>query len=94
MYKVKLKSCGNIDFGQTPNKPVNGAMAETLKVADFAEASKKCRDYIAKYELGAGNWIGGKITDEAGKVVARVSYNGRVWPAEEWKPGMEPLYIP
>jgi hypothetical protein len=32
------------------------------------------------------------IVDESGKKIARVSWNGRVWPPAEWKRDMIPLY--
>ncbi|MHB8271995.1 hypothetical protein [Bradyrhizobium sp.] len=32
------------------------------------------------------------IVDEAGTSVARLSYNGRVWPVGEWTADMAPLY--
>lgn len=35
-----------------------------------------------------------EIVAADGAVVARVSYNGRVWPAVEWRPGLSPLYDP
>lgn len=31
------------------------------------------------------------IVDQDGKEVARISFNGRVWPPGEWKPGTKPL---
>ena len=37
-----------------------------------------CRADIEQDDLGGGNWSGGQIF-EAGRQVARVSYNGRVW---------------
>ena len=80
MFTVQLQSRGNPDFGQEsdPQSPeFNRA------VADFEAASRACCAYIHLWELGAGNWSGGAVTDEAGKVVARVSYNGRVWSTTE-----------
>lgn len=38
-----------------------------------------------------GKIIRGAEIMEGGKVVARISQNGNVWPVEEWFPGMEPL---
>lgn len=29
---------------------------------------------------------------QGGKIVARISQNGNVWPPQEWYVGMEPLY--
>lgn len=58
--------------------------------ASFEEAS---RIYSAlRDESGEGyrTWPEGYIADY-GVNVARLSYNGRVWPMDEWKPGMKPL---
>lgn len=79
--KVELSHCKNPDLGRTGG--YWSAMARPRKkavaVESFAEASRVCREYTEKYELGGGNWSGGKITDDKGTMIARVSYNGRVW---------------
>jgi hypothetical protein len=31
---------------------------------------------------------------EGGRKVARISYNGKVWPVKEWEAGDLPLYDP
>jgi hypothetical protein len=62
-----------------------------VAVDDFPAASKACRDYIEENDLGGGNWTGGDIR-ENGKVVAKVSYNGTVWPPSEFAVGMKPLW--
>jgi hypothetical protein len=62
-----------------------------VAVGDFPAASKACRDYIEENDLGGGNWTGGDIR-ENGKVVAKVSYNGTVWPPSEFAVGMKPLW--
>ncbi|MFG6080536.1 hypothetical protein ACEUZ9_001140 [Paracoccus litorisediminis] len=38
--------------------------------------------------LGAAQFGGGEVIDEMGQHVANVSYNGRLWPAEPWRPGL------
>ena len=40
-----------------------------------------CRPDIEQDDLGGGNWSGGQLF-EAGRQVARVAYNGRVWEME------------
>jgi hypothetical protein len=90
--KVTLSSVGNPDYGQYYGKNVLSPTVQ-VKVRDFAEASKVCRAYIAKYDLGGGNWTGGIICQER-IAIARVSYNGRVWPVGKWNPYMRPLYDP
>jgi hypothetical protein len=47
------------------------------------EASRACRAYIREHDLTMHNWSGGKVTQN-GRVVARVTYNGRVWTPEPW----------
>jgi hypothetical protein len=74
---VSLSSAGNPDHGQYHGE---GVLSPTLvvEVKDLSEASTVCRAYIAQHDLGAGNWTGGTIT-QGNRIVARVSYNGRVW---------------
>lgn len=58
-------------------------------VGSLAEASKRVRQFIDAFNLGAGcsatapAFTGGAVFayegPDAGKQVARVSYNGRVW---------------
>jgi hypothetical protein len=77
--RVTLSSAGNPDHDQYYGEDV---LSPTLlvEVKDFSEASTACRAYIAQHNLGAGNWTGGTIT-QGNRIVARVSYNGRVWRA-------------
>lgn len=78
--KVTLSSVGNPDFRQDPNNPLYGCQKDkTVTVASFKEASEVCNKFINDNDLGSGNWSGGDITDESGKVIAMVSYNGKVW---------------
>ena len=79
MLLVELDHTANPDIGRgywggTPNEGLSIAVVES-----FAQASKKATEYIARNDLGSGNWTGGAVFDEHGTVVARVSYNGRVW---------------
>ncbi len=86
---VVLKSVGNPDFDEFHGHNVLSPTRK-VKVKSYADAARICRKYIAKYDLGGGNWgrYGGDDSDnepESGaifvdkKKVARVSYNGRVW---------------
>lgn len=56
--------------------------AKPIQVANFADASNKCRAYITKNCLGSSNFTGGRIENGEGQFIARVSYNGRVWDNE------------
>ena len=77
-YKVMLASVGNPDFGQDSRRSLPGVPRRTIRVASLADASKACRAYIAHYELGCGNWLGGEVQKD-GTVFAKISYNGRAW---------------
>ena len=62
------------------------------EVASLADASQKfCRARDA-YGRGGSETPEGRIVDERGTLVARISYNGRVWPPQAWTSGMVPLY--
>ncbi len=82
---VELKHTANPDVaggywgGFVPS--VNNIIEQ---VATLEEASRACRRFIEEHELGGGNWAGGNVYD-GGKLVASVSYNGRVWlPGNEY----------
>lgn len=78
--KVKLASVGNPDFRQDPDKPLFGCEPNKMvKVKTFKEASEACVRFIEENDLGSGNWAGGEIYDDKGKLIGYVSYNGRVW---------------
>lgn len=66
--------------------------AKPRAVSTFAEASAYFRSRIGA--RGASTMPDGILTDAAGKPVARISYNGRVWPPEAWTPGQQPLWSP
>jgi hypothetical protein len=89
-YVVSLAARGNPDFGQAAHLP--GVRARKVRAADFGDASRACRDYIGEHDLGSGNWAGGDVRDHTGALVARVSYNGKVWPPGPWAPNLEPLW--
>ncbi len=77
--ELLLKSCGNPDYYQDPNRPICPTLkvqVDTLKIA-----SDRCREYIKEENLGGGNWIGGQVT-ENNIQIAKISYNGRVWDNE------------
>ena len=75
---VELKSIGNPDHGENPDQPMWGVENETVAANDLKHAAALCRDWIDENDLGGGNWDGGDILED-GQVVARVSYNGRIW---------------
>lgn len=80
MFTVILKSCGNPDFNQDPNKTLSPT--ERVKVSTLKQASEQCLKYIAQCDLGGGNWAGGQVRDSVtGTFVCKISYNGRAWGA-------------
>lgn len=81
--RVKLESVGNPDFRQDPDQPLFGCEPNKLvPVANFRQARDLCMKFINDNDLGSGNWAGGEVMDENNKVIAHISYNGRVWEGE------------
>ena len=78
-FHVSLSACGNPDFGQSRDI---GVPKRVVAVTSLEEASTACQNYIAEFNLGSGNWTGGKVYGKGGAVVARISYNGRIWPVQ------------
>lgn len=64
------------------------------QVKTFEEASKKYSFAREETQLGSSQLPQAELVDESGKVVAFVSYNGRVWAGDKYKPGQTPLYDP
>lgn len=62
-----------------------------VPVASFAEASAIYSDARDRSGKGYSTWPDGTVL-EGGKVIARVSYNGRVWAPGPWKSDAVPLY--
>lgn len=87
---VLLAAVGNPDMGQPSDIGVPRSM---VPVESFAAASNAVLGYIARNNLGGGNWAGGLIF-RGGKPIAHVSYNGRVWRGKSWKSGQKPIYEP
>lgn len=94
--RVFLTNNGNPDRFQDPDSPLPGSEAGIWHpVNSLEQASEACTRYIEDNGLGGGNWCGdaGRIVQGA-DCIARVSYNGKVWPPGEWQPDLEPLYVP
>jgi hypothetical protein len=62
-------------------------------VTSYQEASEAVRAFIGNRGASQCPRDMGLIAD-GGKIVARVSYNGRVWKGKEYKPGAIKLYDP
>ena len=86
---------------QTPNLPAHAKRLyvergnERFEVASLEDASRKWGAFrdTAIRQGGSTDDVGGgaRIVDQDGAEVARISYNGKVWPPGEWKPGVKPL---
>jgi hypothetical protein len=67
-------------------------------VKDYAEASGIVEELREQHmEQGLGNSTFPRMTIvnlESCETVAHVSWNGKVWPGEQWTPDAKPLYEP
>ncbi len=77
-----------------------GRARTLLAVRDLADASARYRAACDRHEMtgrGASTMPGGRVYEVSGnahRLVARVSWNGKVWPPGPWAPGQTPLYVP
>lgn len=87
MYIVNLSHAKNPDItnGGYWEKPKDSGKPKGMKCASLQEASRKCREYIERNNLGGGNWTGGAVffhKDGSAilgtEQVATISYNGRI----------------
>ena len=67
--------------------------SEWTAVQSLADASMAVRRFIVAHDLTMQTFTGGVVCDDL-EVVARVSYNGKVWRPESWWAGMVPLFDP
>ena len=80
---VILKADPNPDYDPSTHEGSVRTVKVRLPVRSFGSASKVCLNFIEKFDLGGGNWTGGQIGDIDGNIIARVSYNGRVWEGDD-----------
>jgi len=69
-------------YRQSPEDP----HSQTITVSSLKEASERFSEWITRNGLGAGNLArnAGTITEaKSKKVIACVSYNGRVWDLDD-----------
>lgn len=71
---------------------ING---KTFEATTFEQVSRAYRETIEMLGLGASETPRCLIT-KGGKVIAHVTYNGRVWPGKpsDWSATLRPLYDP
>jgi hypothetical protein len=65
---------------------------KAYQVASYAQASQMFCIARDKNGEGASNTPSPLIVDDAGSVIAHISYNGRVWPGVAWTVDAIPLY--
>ncbi len=73
--------------------------SKRYEVASIEDASRRfavARDKAFADGAGSADLPQPLIVDSAGKVIANISQNGRVWPGKpgDWKPGAKPIYDP
>jgi hypothetical protein len=73
--KVSLESVNNPDF-YMDNRKISKSFED---VQSLLEAVSACENFIDTNNLGGGNWSGGDVFDDENKLIAHISYNGRVW---------------
>ena len=78
---VQLQSVFNPDY---PRHEQNIIAPVVFPVDDLSGAVIMCQSFINASGIGSGNWGNGagEVRDDSGKIIAHISYNGRVW-----KPG-------
>jgi hypothetical protein len=62
-----------------------------IVVADWAEASRRYSECRERSGLGASGFPEGVVLLDH-TPIARISYNGRIWPLGIWQPDMKPIY--
>ncbi len=85
MLVLTLSNRGNPDYQQDPRRPLPGTPKDQLvPCGSLSLARQLCLHYIRTHELGGGNWTGGDVyrlspCRKTRTLVARISYNGRIW---------------
>ncbi len=89
-YRLFAECVGNPDFQQY------AAVGPDLRVevADFQQAARLFRKWVELNHLGGGNVGPTQLVDDHGKIVAYISYNGRIWSTGKWVEHAVPLYEP
>ena len=80
MYRIILRSVGNPHFGQDPYQAMSPT--EEIMVDTLQQAAEAARAYIERHNLGGGNFPSPCVF-KGNQVVARISYNGRIWLSPE-----------
>lgn len=76
---VELKASPNPDYEKPEYRATVRIKAFRHGVDSFKDASRAVRHFVETNDLGSGNFTGGRIFNDHGEAIGRVSYNGRVW---------------
>lgn len=79
LYTVELSNVGNPDYRQNSKMALPDTTCGWAHVDTIEAASDICRLYVSFYDLGSGNWSGGKVVRNDGLVMGRIMYNGHFW---------------
>lgn len=75
-----------IEMAYGPAAWCRGRTFPTLEAAQRAYIAARCAS-----GMGGSRWGSAMVLDATGAAVGRISYNGRLWPPEEWRPDMKPV---
>lgn len=78
MFTVKTEVCGNVDYGQNPNKPPYGVKVITLKSESIDDLKAKVKEWQYENDIGGGNWMFPALKKD-GQTIGFMSYNCRIW---------------
>ncbi len=81
-YLVTLSAYPNPDYDSTTHEGSVFLNPVERAVNSLKDASGEVQNFISENDLGGGNWVGdaGIVKNTKGETVARISYNGRIWP--------------
>jgi hypothetical protein len=68
-----------------------GRHRATTAVTSLEDASRVFAELRDRHETPSSRAADGVVTDRDGRTVAIVTYNGRVWGPDGWRPGAMPL---
>jgi hypothetical protein len=83
VFKMEGKIVANPDFAQyfRPRKLVLvGTTLADLKARQRQFIDESALGISSEFSIGGGNWgYKNTVTDPEGKIIGRMSYNGRIW---------------
>jgi hypothetical protein len=78
MYSITIKTCGNPDRFQDPDKPLMGVPTTVLASESMEGLRLLVQDFQTDNFIGSGNWINPKVLHN-GVVVGVMSFNCKLW---------------